>query len=1049
MPEKYEEQAVEKEILQFWEKNKIYPKLKKKNKGKKHFYFLEGPPYTSGKVHLGTALNLALKDSIIRYKRMQGFDVFDRWGYDVHGLPTEHATEKKLGISGKKAIQEFGVNKFIDECRTLALENAAEMNKDFWRLGGWFDYENAYMALTKEYIEGEWWLVKQAHEKGRLYEGERSMSWCASCGTACAKHELEYKKVKDNSIYVKLKLKNKKDEYLIIWTTTPWTIPFNLAVMAHPDHEYVRAKVGNETWILAKALADDVIVHKAETSYTILETFPGKKLEGTSYEGVFENEIPQINTWKRECPKTYTVVLSSEYVDVVSGTGLVHCSPGCGPEDYEVGHKNKIKPFNTLNDQGIVQDIPFFEGMRAKTDDKHFIEKIKDKNALIAQAFIDHDYAHCQRCHKPIIYKTTKQWFFKVEDMKEKLIKENDKIHWTPKSAYNAFDSWLQNLRDNSITKQRYWGTPVPIWRNVNNPADYLVIGSAKELEELSGKKLKDLHKPSVDPVEIKKDGKTYKRIPDILDVWVDAGCASWNALDFPAKKEAFEKLFPADLIMEGIDQIRGWFNLLHVASMISHEKPSFKAVYMHGFINDSLGRKMSKSLGNYILPQEVIDKQGVDTLRYYMIGGANPGLDLNYNFDDLKLKYRNLMLLWNLQNYLLDFAEQLTINPKKLKYEKQKKYFDIPEQYLLSKVHSTIKKITELYDQYHLNETPLAVEELFLELSRTYIQLVREKTTTGKKEEKEAVLYVVYESFLTILKLFAPTCPFICEKIYQNVKKAWKLKEESIHHYSWPTEDSSLINEELEKHMQNTQEIIAAVLYAREKAKLGIRWPLKKLIVVTTTKQSKEAVKNLCALMQTQTNVKEIEVVSQFSQCKIIVEPQKGALGKSFGEDTPQVLKALAKTKQEEILKSLEEKGSYDLISGKEPFVLKKEHVVITKSVPEPFVLAEFKEGVVILDTSRNDELEGEGFARELARRIQDLRKKAGLVKSDGITLQIQVSERLAALLEGWHEHIKEKVGAKEMQVNSKHVFEYQHTSTEKIKEEELNIALEKRESM
>ena len=1044
MSEKYDEQAVEQEILQFWKKQHTYPKLKEKNKSNKSFYFLEGPPYTSGKVHIGHAWNLALKDAIVRYKRMQGLDVFDRWGYDMHGLPTEHATEKKLNISGKKGIQEFGVNKFIEECRIVALENAKEMNKDFWRLGGWFDYEHAYMPITKEYIEGEWWLIKQAHEKGRLYEGERSMTWCASCATACAKHELEYQNVKDNSIYVKLKVKGKENEYLIIWTTTPWTIPFNGAVMVQPDYDYVKAKVNNEVWVVAKALIDDV-VNKAGTVYKVLETFSGKKLAGLEYEGLFEKEIPQVKEWKRECPKVYTVVLSSEHVDIISGTGLVHCAPGCGPEDYEVGHQNKIKPFNTLSEYGIYTEIPFFEGLRAKIDDKIFIEKIKEKDAIVAKAVVSHDYAHCQRCHKPVVYKTTKQWFFKVEDIKEKLIEENNKINWVPQSAFNAFDAWLRNLRDNSITKQRYWGTPVPIWRNVDDPDDYFVVGSAKELEKLSGKKLDDLHKPSVDPLEIKKAGKTYKRIPDILDVWVDAGCASWNALGFPAKKDQFEKLFPADLILEGIDQIRGWFNLSHIASMISHGTPSFKAVYMHGFINDSQGRKMSKSLGNYILPQEVIDKQGADTLRYYMIGGASPGLDLNYNFDDMKLKYRNLMVIWNLQNYLLDLAKQLGKNPKDLDLKKVKKHFGLPEEYMLSVLHSTIKKLTEAYEQYHLNETPTLAENLFFELSRTYIQLVREKVSMGSDGEKEAVLYVIYETFFIGIKLFAPTCPFITEKIYQTLKKEFHLKEESVHHTAWPQEDESLVKEDLEKYMENSQNIIASVLHAREKAKLGVRWPITKLVVVTTMKHVKEAVVHLQSMIETQTNIKKIEVKKNFPECVVTVTPNKGALGKSFGEDTPKVEAALKKVNVKTLLDELEEKNKYELKTGKEPFEINKEHLIITKSVPAPWVIGEFREGLVMLDTTRTDDLEGEGFAREITRRIQDLRKKSGLTKSDVITLHVQASSKVLTLLEGWHDHIKEKVGAKIVHMGTKEVPVLSSKTEEKIKDEQICIALEK----
>ncbi|MBS3176036.1 isoleucine--tRNA ligase [Candidatus Woesearchaeota archaeon] len=1066
MPEKYDEKKLEPEILAFWDTNKIYQKAKEKNKGKESYYFLEGPPYTSGRVHIGHAWNLSLKDCFVRYKRMQGFDVFDRWGYDMHGLPTEHATEKKLNLHGKKAIVEFGVAKFIQECEKLALENAKQMNVDFKRLGAWFDFENAYMPITQEYIEGEWWLIKQAHEKGRLYEGERTMTWCSSCATACAKHELEYKKIRDHSIFVKFKLKNNlktkitsakvsakdneknlnnsENEYLIIWTTTPWTIPFNLAVMVHPEFDYVKCKVDNEIWIVAKTLANKVIAEHAEKGFEILEEIKGKKLEGLEYEPLFEEEIPQLTQWKKECPKAFTVLLSEEYVNLEDGTGIVHCAPGCGPEDYEVGHKNNIKPFNLLNEHGVYENAGALSNFTAKKEDKIFIEKIKEKNALVASSSIEHDYAHCQRCHDPIVFRTTVQWFFKVEDIKEQMIKENNKIKWVPQSAYNAFDSWLRNLRDNSITKQRFWGTPLPIWKCVCGK--YEVFDTVAEIEKRSKKKFIHLHKPWIDEVTMQCScGKQMRRIPDILDVWVDAGCASWNALDFPKRKDLFEKLFPADIIIEGIDQIRGWFNLLLIASMIAHNKPSFKAVYMHGFINDALGRKMSKSLSNYILPEEVVQQYGADTLRYYMIGGANPGLDLNYNFEDVKLKYRNLIVLWNLHNYLIELARQVETNPEKLDHKKMHKLFSTPEKYIFSKLHSTTRKLTELYEQYHMYQTPLVVEELFLELSRTYIQLVREKVASGADEEKELVLYTMYHTVITLLKLFSPTCPFICEAMYQNLKKEFKLKEESIHTCSWPTYDAHFINEDLEKQMRDVQDVIAAALYVREKAKWSVRWPLKSLIIATNVKHIQQAAKALASLLQTQVNVKEVQVVENFEACKTTIEPDMGKLGIAFTKDAKDVANALKQIKPEKLLISLDVDKKYELVIGKKKFEIVKDHVKVTQHVCEPYVMGPFKEGSVFLDLTRNDELDGEGFAREIMRRVQALRKSAGLVKQDSIKLHIKVDEQLEELLEGWHGHVKEKVGAKQFTLSQAEAPKLQHTTSELIKDHEFTIALEK----
>ena len=706
--EKYEPLRQEPETLEFWRKKEIFEKASEKNAKGNKFYFCDGPPYTSGKVHLGTAWNKSLKDSILRYKRMQGFHVLDRAGYDMHGLPTENAAEKELQIKSKKEIESFGVDKFVKACKELSLRNLKVMNSDFRRLGVWMDFDDAYKSVSREFISGEWWLVKKAHESGRLYEGLRSMAWDWKDQTALAKHELEYKDVTDNSIYVKMRLKGQKNEFFIIWTTTPWTIAFNLGIMAHPDFEYVKCKVGDEYWIVAKELASSFF-SVANMDYEIIDEFKGREIEGVEYVHPFHDELKgHYEKLKSKHPKVHTVVMSSEYVETSSGTGLVHMAPGCGPEDYEVGHRNNIAPWNLVEEDGnYSKEMGKFAGRHAIEDNHTFISDLKEKNAVVCEAKVRHSYPHGQRSKVPVIFRTTRQWFFKVEDIKEKLIAENNEITWVPEAAYNAFNSWLENLRDNSISKQRYWGTPVPIWRNVNDKDDYFVVGSIDELEKISDAKVEEPHIPWIDRIEVRKDGKLYRRVSDILDVWVDAGTASWNSLNFPHNRDNL-KFFPADFILEGKDQIRGWFNLLHVASMIAFGKKSFNAAYMHGFINDAMGRKMSKSLGNYILPEEVISKYGADTLRYYMVTGASPGLDLNYNFDDMKVKYRNLTVLWNLHNYLIDLARTAELNPKELDMSNA----STEEKYIFSKLNSAIRKVTKLYDEYRLNEAPLVVEE-------------------------------------------------------------------------------------------------------------------------------------------------------------------------------------------------------------------------------------------------------------------------------------------------------------------------------------------------
>jgi len=1041
--EAYDPLKQELEILKFWKDNRIYEKASEKNKGKKKFYFLDGPPYTSGKVHLGTAWNKSLKDSILRYKRMQGFDVLDRAGYDMHGLPTENAAEKELGIKKKDDIKKFGVEKFVKACKDLSIKNMKIMNQDFQRLGVWMDFDNAYQSVKKEFIDGEWWLVKKVHEKKRLYEGLRSMAWDWKHQTALAKHELEYKDIKDKSIFVKMQVKGKKGEFLIIWTTTPWTIAFNLGIMVNPNLDYVKCKVNSEYWTVANALANSFISGIAGKKYEVVEEFKGKKLEGTEYIHPFYDELKEhYDKIKQKHPKTHTVVMSEEYVDISSGSGLVHMAPGCGPEDYEVGHRNNIPAWNLVKEDGAYnEEMGPFAGLHTIKDNPKFTDYLKKKDAIVADQVVEHSYPHGQRSHEPVIFRTTKQWFFKVEDIKKDLIRENDKIKWVPKAGYNAFNSWLENLRDNSISKQRYWGTPVPIWRNISNSDDYIVIGSIKELEQLSEKKIEEPHIPWIDEILIEKDGKKYKRVPDILDVWVDAGTVSWNSLDFPHNKENMEKYFPADFILEGKDQIRGWFNLLHIASMLSMGKRSFDVAYMHGFINDAMGRKMSKSLGNYILPEEVISKYGSDTLRYYMISGTNPGLDLNYNFDDMKVKYRNLTVLWNLHNYVIDLAKNSDTNPSELKMRKDR--FSLEENYIFSKLNSTIRKATKTFDEYKLNEVPLIIEDLFLKLSRTYIQLTREKSTG---EDKKVVLYTVYNALMESLKMFAPTAPFITEKIYQNLKKEFGLEKESIHHYEWPKYDEKLINKELENEMDDISDILQAIFSLREKIQLGVRWPLQEAVVVTKDENTIKAVEKLKNLIKTQANIKEIDVQQSLPGVKQTVKADYSKLGPDFGKKTPQIIAKLASESPETILAHIAKDGKYAINLDNEKINIVKEHIIVTREVPAPYVEGTFKKGFVYLNKDIDEELEAEGYARELMRRIQELRKKAGLQKKDRISLFIKTDEEMKNTLNNFYSAIKNKVGASTLKIsdlnpNKKHAFE----SKEKVKDKVFELFLEK----
>lgn len=1035
----YNPNKVEEEILDFWEKKKVYKNLKSRNKNNKKFYYLDGPPYTTGAIHIGHAWGKALRDSIMRYKRMQGFDVYDRPGFDMHGLPIEVAVEKKFGIKDKKELlDKIGIENFIKSCREFSLEQMYPMIKDFKREGVWMDWEDPYMTIKNEYIEAVWWALKRAHEKNLLYNDFKTMTWCPRCATALAKHELEYKNVNEKSIFVKFPIINSEKTFLIIWTTTPWTLPFNLAVMVHPDFEYVKIRVENEFWIVSKVLSN-ALLGLVEKDFKVVEEFKGSKLEGIRYNTPFYEELEFHKKLFDENKKSYSVLLSEEYVDLSAGTGLVHCAPGCGPEDYEVGKKNNLPAFNLLDEEGNFVNAGELTGMKAKKDDEKFIEVLKEKGLLVAETIVEHEYAHCWRCKTPVVYRATKQWFLAVEKLKQRMRDENKNITWIPNWAGSKwFDSWLENLQDWCISRQRFWGIPLPIW--VCDKCNRIkLIGSKQELERESKRKIEDLHRPWIDAVKIRCEcGSEMHRIEDVLDVWLDSGAASWATLKYPLEEEQFKKLWPADFILEGKDQIRGWFNSLMCLSFVALDKSPYRAVYMHGFINDAQGRKMSKSLKNIISPYEIIDKYGADTMRYYMISGASPGVDLNYNFDDMRIKFRNLSILWNIQNYLLDIIKTYHLKTEDIGGEIKKEEMDLTERFIISRTNSTIKEMTEKFNSYYLNETPVIAESLFLDLSRKYIRLSREKAN----KKPGVVAKTIFNVLMASLKIFAPIAPFITEKIYQNLRSEFNLKKESIHLFEWPGYDETLIDEELERQFQTAFSIIQAGLALREKIGFGIRWPLRRLMILTEKEEIKEAVKVLDYIIREQLNIKEILFEDEIKTHKK-VKLKFSSLNSEHKVHIPKIVSELSQVSPEFIIKKIENEGYYKIKDGPVEIKITRENLIIEEEIPENLVLLEIEGAKIILDSKITPELEAEGYARELVRRVQNLRKKKGLTKIQKIELKILCDEKMLKLISGFREGIARRTGASIIEI-SKLEGKTGNFEIEKIRGREFAISIQ-----
>ncbi|MBW2968632.1 isoleucine--tRNA ligase [Candidatus Woesearchaeota archaeon] len=1037
---------IEPEILKYWEKNDVYGKVKSKNKGKPKFYFLQGPPYTSGRLHIGHAWNNTAKDIILRYKRMRGFDVWDRAGYDMHGLPTANYVMKKLNLKTKEDIEEYGIDKFTQACLKFSSDNALLMDKDLWRFGVWLDFDNAYWPINNVFMEGEWWLIKKAFTDKRLYKGKKVMTWCSTCETALAKHELEYKTDKDTSIFMKFKVDNNKNEYLIIWTTTPWTIPYNLAVMVNPELEYVKAKVENETWIISKALVN-ALMGAWDKKYEILETFNGNELEGIKYIHPMLEEIPSLKEVKNKFEKTHSIVLSTEYVDVTAGSGLVHCAPGCGPEDYEVGQKYGLPAYNNLNEQGMFENMGAYDGKIAKVDDKFFIERLKELGVLIQTTPVEHEYAHCWRCRNPVVFRATKQWFMKVEDLREKIISENQGTYWVPEKSKEQYDAWMSNLKDNSIARQRYWGCPVPIWECECGHVE--VIGSAKELEEkaIDNKIPKDFHRPWIDEVKIKcpKCSKEISRLPDVLDVWIDSGTNSWTCLDYPKNKELFEKLWPADLVLEATEHVRLWFSMLNICSMIAFNKRCFDNAYVHGMILDWHGTKMSKSLGNVISPYEVVDKYGIDVLRYYM-NNNNAGENFNFSWEDCKNKQRSLIVFWNVHNFLLDISKEIGKNPFEINEDSVLSELGVEERFILSRLNSVIKKVTELFDAYRIDETITVIENLFLDLSRIYIQSVREKAATGSATDKEVVLYTINKVFFESLKIFTTISPFICEQMYLNLKNSFGLKELSINLFEWPSYNDTFIDKELEKNMQIAGSVIQSILSAREKSKLSVRWPVLEVDIVSENPGVEKALNELKKMILSQTNVKKLNYYKIHPKIKQSIKLNFASVKSGFGDLAPKIIAKFSGIAQDEMVSDLNKKGKYMIKIDDKNLEITKAHVIFERQIPEGFVDNNFRFGYVLLNKKRNPELDSEGYSREIMRRVQAARKKAGLEKTDSIMLYIQTDEKLKQMLLPWKDKIQLKVGASKMKIDTQEpAKKHSNVSEEKVKEKKFYLHFEK----
>jgi len=1021
----YEPLALEKRVQAFWEETQAYEKTRALRKGGKPFNFVDGPPYTTGRIHLGTAWNKIIKDVILRYRSMCGYDVQDRPGWDMHGLPIEVKVEEMLGFRSKKDIEQHGVDRFTQACRRFALANKDAMTEQFKRLGVWMRWDDPYMTLTNEYMDAVWWTLARAFEKGLVEKGLRVVNWCPRCETAIADSEVEYWDETDPSVYIKFRLKDGDGTYIVVWTTTPWTIPANIAVAVDPDAEYswVEAEKDGrkETLIMMSSLVEDVLRRGRYQGYRVLKSVLGRELVGMQYEHPLAEEVPA----QREIEHR---VYAASFVSA-ENTGCVHVAPGHGLEDFELGLSNGLPVFCPVREDGTyTSEAGVYEGLYVKNADPLIIEHLREKGLLLAEEAITHRYGHCWRCKSPILFLATEQWFVSITRLKDRMLEEIEGVEWTPRWAGSArFRDWIENARDWCISRQRYWGIPLPIWECERCGARRVVATQEelKRLAQLDGEI--DMHRPFVDHVVLSCEcGGEMHRVEDVFDVWFDSAVASWATHRFPSVRKSLDGVWPSDFITEGHDQTRGWFYSQLGASMLAFGKAPYRAVLMHGFTLDDEGRKMSKSLGNVVQPEDVVEKFGADTLRLYVLYANAPWDDLKFSWEEVSNIYRALNVLWNTYRFPLPYMVMDGFDPTTCTLESMREHMRPEDVWVISRLHTTAKEVREGLDSYHLHKSARALVSFVLEdLSRWYVQLVRPRTWMEADDPDKLAAYATLYAVLTgLANMLAPFTPHIAEEMYQNlVRGVSSDAHESVHMCDYITPDSALMDLELERDMSVVRKITEAVSSARQRAKRKLRWPVREIVISPSTEEVGRACERLNEVLRAQTNAKRIRVLDVgevWDRLSFSVLPKPAVIGPAYTKDAGRVMQFLSRMDGNTLREDLSGGGCTIEVDGRR-FEITPDMVDLEPVVPEDVQAAEFEGGVVYVDTALTEEIEAEGYAKETIRRIQDMRKQMQLDILETIEVMVSIHDaRIASLLQGWREHIASEVRASTLEIGN-----------------------------
>ena len=1004
----------EKEIEKFWRDNDIFKKSMENRKEGETYTFYDGPPTANGKPHIGHVLTRVIKDMIPRYQTMKGKMVPRKAGWDTHGLPVELEVEKLLGLDGKEQIEEYGLDPFIKKCKESVWKYKG-MWEDFSEtVGFWADMDNPYVTYDDIFIESEWWALKQISDKKLLYKGFKIVPYCPRCGTPLSSHEVAqgYKDVKERSAIARFKVKD-EDAYILAWTTTPWTLPSNVALCVNPNETYVKVKAGDGyTYYMAEALLDSVLGKLADEengvkAYEILETYKGSDLENKEYEPLFDFAKDII---AKQHKKAYYVTCDT-YVTMGDGTGVVHIAPAFGEDDAQVGRKYDLPFVQLVNGKGEMTEETPYAGVFCKKADPMVLKDLEEKGLLFDAPKFEHSYPHCWRCDTPLIYYARESWFIKMTAVKDDLVRNNNTVNWIPDSiGKGRFGDWLENIQDWGISRNRYWGTPLNVWECECGHQE--CIGSRAELAEKSGNPdaaQVELHRPYIDAVTIKCPdcGKEMHRVPEVIDCWFDSGAMPFAQHHYPFEnKEVFEQQFPAKFISEAVDQTRGWFYSLMAESTLLFNKAPYENVIVLGHVQDENGQKMSKSKGNAVDPFEALEQYGADAIRWYFYINSAPWLPNRFHGKAVQEGQRKFMsTLWNTYAFYVLYAEidQFDATKYTLDYEK----LPVMDKWLLSKLNTLVKTVDENLGNYRIPEAARALDSFVDEMSNWYVRRSRDRFwAKGMEQDKINAYMTLYTALVTVAKTAAPMIPFMTEDIYQNlVRNLDPTAPESIHLCDFPVANEQHIDKELEDNMEAVLKIVVIGRACRNTANIKTKQPIGKMYVKADFALSEYFVE----IIEDELNVKSVEFTEDVSAfTSYTFKPQLRTVGPKYGKYLKQIQQTLASLDGNQAMAKLKAEGALKLDNISDEVVLCEEDLLISMAQKEGYV-SDSEGGVtVVLDTNLTPELIEEGMVREIISKLQTMRKEADFEVTDRIHVTYSGSDKVGEIFEKYGENIK-----------------------------------------